>query len=161
MKTMIANGQADVSSSYNPYRVLFGIYEQRQDWLAMRDLLLQLRTLYPNDRGLEQRIAEVEGLISRQGARLPDTARTPVDAGSFEPARSPAFPHGLEPGATGAASRAAAGLLAFLASHQPFALPHVSRLRAYRLSETMLIDAATRAHLELFRSGEDGRAGER
>jgi DNA mismatch repair protein MutS len=87
---------------------------------------------------------------------LPDTARTPVDAGSFEPARSPALPHGLDPGATGAASRAAAGLLAFLASHQPFALPHVSRLRAYRLSETMLIDAATRAHLELFRSGEDG-----
>jgi len=87
---------------------------------------------------------------------LPDTVRTLVEAESFEPAHAPGFPHGLDPGATGAASRAAAGLLAFLASHQPFALAHVSRLRAYRLSETMLIDAATRAHLELFRSGEDG-----
>jgi len=87
---------------------------------------------------------------------LPDTARTLVEAGSFDPAQAPAFPHGLDPGATGAAARAAAGLLAFLASHQPFALAHVSRLRAYRLSETMQIDAATRAHLELFRSSEDG-----
>ena len=65
---------------------------------------------------------------------LPDTARTLVEAGSFEPAQAPAFPHGLDPGATGAASRAAAGLLAFLASHQPFALAQVSRLRGYRLS---------------------------
>jgi DNA mismatch repair protein MutS len=87
---------------------------------------------------------------------LPDAARTQVEAGSFEPAQAPAFPHGLSPGATGAAARAAAGLLAFLASHQPFALAQVSRLRSYRLSEAMQIDAATRAHLELFRSGEDG-----
>jgi hypothetical protein len=75
MKAMIASGQADASTPYNPYRVLFGIYEQREDWVAMRDLLLQLRVMYPNDRGLEQRIAEVEGLISRQGVKLPDTAR--------------------------------------------------------------------------------------
>jgi DNA mismatch repair protein MutS len=87
---------------------------------------------------------------------LPGTARTPVALPSFDPAHAPAFPHGLEREATAAAARAAAGLLAFLASHQPFALKQVSRLRAYRLSETMLLDAATRAHLELFRNAEDG-----
>ena len=41
-------------------------------------------------------------------------------------------------------------------SHQPFALAQISRLRSYRLSDSMLLDAATRAHLELFRNGEDG-----
>jgi DNA mismatch repair protein MutS len=96
---------------------------------------------------------ELEAALARL---LPKTARTPVPAESFQPAHAPAFPHGLAPDATGAAPRAAAGLLAFLAAHQPFALAQVSRLRGYRLSESMLIDAATRAHLELFRSSEDG-----
>ncbi len=96
---------------------------------------------------------ELQGALARL---LPNTARTLVEADSFEPAHAPAFPHGLDPGATGAAPRAAAGLLAFLASHQPFALSQVSRLRSYRLSDSMLIDAATRAHLELFRNSEDG-----
>ncbi len=87
---------------------------------------------------------------------LPAAARTAVDAQRFEPAQSPAHPHGLEASASDAASRAAAGLLGFLAAHQPFALNLISRLRTYRLSETMVLDAATRAHLELFRNGEDG-----
>jgi DNA mismatch repair protein MutS len=87
---------------------------------------------------------------------LPTAARTAVEVGRFEPAQAPAFPHGLDAGATGAAARAAAGLLAFLAAHQPFALGLISRLRSYRLCETMVLDAATRAHLELFRNGEDG-----
>jgi DNA mismatch repair protein MutS len=95
-------------------------------------------------------------LLQALARLLPNAARTLVEAGSFEPAHAPAFPHGLEPGATGAAPRAAAGLLAFLASHQPFALAQISRLRSYRLSDSMLLDAATRAHLELFRNGEDG-----
>ncbi len=87
---------------------------------------------------------------------LPKAARTALAARNFEPAQAPAFPHGLDAAATSAAARASAGLLAFLAAHQPFALGLISRLRAYRLSETMVLDAATRAHLELFRNGEDG-----
>jgi len=87
---------------------------------------------------------------------LPAVARTAVEVRRFDPAQAPAFPHGLGAGATGASARAAAGLLAFLAAHQPFALNLISRLRSYRLSETMVLDAATRAHLELFRNGEDG-----
>jgi DNA mismatch repair protein MutS len=119
------------------------------DELAQELLRLEPRELLcpaPLDPELEAALARL----------LPKTARTRVPPESFQPAQSPAFPHGLEPGATGAAPRAAAGLLAFLASHQPFALAQVSRLRSYRLSESMLIDAATRAHLELFRSSEDG-----
>jgi DNA mismatch repair protein MutS len=95
-------------------------------------------------------------LAQALAALLPAAARTPVAAQSFEPGASPAHPNGLLPDARGADARAAAALLAFLASHQPFALGQVSRLRRYRLSESMLLDAATRAHLELFRNGEDG-----
>ncbi len=87
---------------------------------------------------------------------LPDAARTTLAARHFEVAQAPAFPHGLDVGSSAAAARAAAGLLGFLAAHQPFALNLISRLRAYRLSETMVLDAATRSHLELFRNGEDG-----
>jgi DNA mismatch repair protein MutS len=101
--------------------------------------------------------APLEPALADALARLlPDTARTAASPGSFEPAHAPAHPHGLEAGARDAASRAAAGLLTFLAAHQPFALAQISRLRGYRLSETMLLDAATRAHLELFRNSEDG-----
>ncbi|MBP1678816.1 MAG: hypothetical protein H6Q29_727, partial [Bacteroidetes bacterium] len=74
MKEMIASGRADASSPYNPYRVLFGIYEQKQDWPAMLDLLTQLSQQYPNDPGLRQRIAEVQALVNSQATKRPDTA---------------------------------------------------------------------------------------
>jgi len=87
---------------------------------------------------------------------LPVVARTDVDAASFDPAAAPAHPDGLSPAATDPGSRAAAALLAYLGTNQPFALAQVSRLRSYRLTDAMILDAATRAHLELFRSMEDG-----
>jgi hypothetical protein len=75
MKEMIASGRADASSPYNPYRVLFSIYEQKQDWPAMLELLTQLTQQYPNDPGLRQRIAEVQALVNRQAPKQPDSAR--------------------------------------------------------------------------------------
>jgi hypothetical protein len=74
MKEMIASGRADASSPYNPYRVLFSIYEQKQDWPAMLELLTQLTQQYPNDPGLRQRIAEVQALVNRQAPKQPDSA---------------------------------------------------------------------------------------
>jgi DNA mismatch repair protein MutS len=87
---------------------------------------------------------------------LPAAARTSVEAASFEPAHAPAFPHGLSRSAGDSGARAAAALLAYLGANQPFALSQVSRCRAYRLTDSMILDAATRAHLELFRNMEDG-----
>ena len=55
----------------------------------------------------------------------------------------------------GASGRAASALLAFLEAHQPFALRHTPQLRRYRLGDAMVLDAATRTHLELFESLED------
>ncbi len=87
---------------------------------------------------------------------LPDAARTEVPADGFDPARAPRRPHGLEAEDAGADARAAAALLAYLAAHQPFALVQVSRLRRYCLGDTMVLDATTRQHLELFANREDG-----
>jgi DNA mismatch repair protein MutS len=98
------------------------------------------------DPALEDRLARL----------LPAAARTPVDAASYDAALAPLHPEGLEQPAKDPASRAAAALLAYLSAHQPFALAQVARLRHYQLSDTMVLDAATRAHLELFRNSEDG-----
>jgi DNA mismatch repair protein MutS len=95
-------------------------------------------------------------VAERLGRWLPDAARSLVDPESFEPRRAPRHPEGLRPEATDPAARAAAALLAYLGDHQPFALAQVARLRRYRLAETMVLDDATRDHLELFRSAEDG-----
>jgi DNA mismatch repair protein MutS len=90
---------------------------------------------------------------------LPDAAITPLASVCFEPDSVPVRPSGLAELGHGAAARAAAALLAYLAKNQPAALTHVPRLRGYQLAETMVIDAATRAHLELFENGVDrGRA---
>jgi DNA mismatch repair protein MutS len=87
---------------------------------------------------------------------LPDSARTAVEAGSFEPAACGQHPVGFDPQANDAATRAAAALLSYVSANQPFALTHTSRLRGYQLTDAMILDAATRTHLELFRNSEDG-----
>ncbi len=92
----------------------------------------------------------------RLARALPDAAQSLVDPESFEPRRAPRHPEGLRPEENGPEARAAAALLAYLGRHQPFALAQVTRLRRYRLADTMVLDEATRAHLELFRSAEDG-----
>jgi DNA mismatch repair protein MutS len=111
-----------------------------------------------------ERIAPREILVARAHAdslgawlraALPDAALTAVDADRFDPAGAPAHPEGLAPSARDAASRAAAALLHYLGANQPFALPHAERLARFALGDAMALDAATRAHLELFESSVD------
>jgi len=86
---------------------------------------------------------------------LPGVALSALEDASFaQPAHEVAAVAAADAG--GAARRAAAALLTYLKAHQPFALVHTARLRSYQLSDTMLLDAQTRAHLELFASAEDG-----
>jgi DNA mismatch repair protein MutS len=87
---------------------------------------------------------------------LARTAFTAVAPDTFAAERLAKLPEGLDAGAPDPASRAAAALLHYVSAHQPFALAHVSRLRHYTLADAMILDAATRAHLELFRNSEDG-----
>ncbi len=86
---------------------------------------------------------------------LPGAARTRVPAA---PERPPAAARveGLGAHPSEPAEQAAALLVAYLARHQPFALAQVVRLRRYSLGDAMLLDRATRAHLELFENSEDG-----
>jgi DNA mismatch repair protein MutS len=95
-------------------------------------------------------------LAARLEALLPSAARTDVAAASYDPTRVTASPHGFDSSRSDCATRAAAALLAYVAENQPFALTHANRLRVYRLADTMILDATTRAHLELFRNSEDG-----
>jgi DNA mismatch repair protein MutS len=105
-----------------------------------RELLLG-----PEERGL---------LEAALAGRLPDAARTAVEAASYDPDAAEAPPHGFAAQAP-AARRAAAAVLAYLAAHQPAALRHAPRLRPYDLRAAMILDAQTRRHLELFESAED------
>ncbi len=90
-------------------------------------------------------VAELQARIAE---RLPKAALTPVDPAIFQAGNGRL----LGPGASG---RAASAILAFLEAHQPFALRHAPQLRRYRLGDAMVLDAATRTHLELFESLED------
>jgi DNA mismatch repair protein MutS len=99
--------------------------------------------------------AHVETLGAQLRALLPGIAVTAVDASSFEPSRAPAAPDGFVPTAADAGTRAAAALIHYLGANQPFALAHAARLRRYALGDAMVLDAATRAHLELFESSID------
>ena len=75
---------------------------------------------------------------------------------SYAPQAAKSAPHGFDPQGRGAAMCAAAALLAYVAERQPAALRFAPRLRCYGLGDAMILDAATRAHLELFETGEDG-----
>jgi len=89
-------------------------------------------------------------------AVLPGTARTGVATENFDPAAAALRPEGLANAPGGASARAAVALYAYLRTNQPFALAHTSRVRFYGLEDAMILDAATCAHLELFRNSEDG-----
>ncbi|MDJ0864495.1 MAG: DNA mismatch repair protein MutS [Myxococcota bacterium] len=111
-----------------------------------------------------QRVAPREILVPEAGdagleaalrAALPDAALTRVDAASYDPAAAPVAPDGFETAAEAAGGRAAAAVLRYLAANQPFALRHAARLRRYALGDAMVLDTATRTHLELFESAED------
>jgi DNA mismatch repair protein MutS len=115
-------------------------------------LLEELRRIAPRELLLPDD-AELGAALARA---LPDAARQRVDASSFDAARAPRHPDGLRADALDAASRAAAALLDYVGRHQPFALAQIARLRRYALTDAMVLDAATRAHLELFRNAEDG-----
>lgn len=66
------------------------------------------------------------------------------------------LPAGLADGDSTLAARAAAALCATVAALQPGALEQLRSVRRYAASDRLLLDAPTRAHLELFRSLRDG-----
>jgi DNA mismatch repair protein MutS len=102
--------------------------------------------------------AELEAELA---ALLPAAARARVPEQSYRAIApdalrlDPSLEASLVATTPDAGTEATRALLGYLAANQPFALRHVSRLRRYALSDAMLLDAATRGHLELFESAED------
>ena len=116
-----------------------------------------------------ERVAPREILVPRSGAekirsrlvdRLPACAVTAVEDESFATHAVPVEPEGFAELSEDLGKRPAAALLRYLGTNQPSALAHAPRIRRYELLDTVVIDAATRNHLELFENSEDrGRSG--
>jgi len=89
-------------------------------------------------------------------AFLPTAARTPLPLSRFEAATASALPEGMSQAPGAASAGAAAALYGYLRANQPFATTHTTTISFYDLGDAMVLDAATCAHLELFRNSEDG-----
>ncbi|MBI5726958.1 MAG: DUF2723 domain-containing protein, partial [Ignavibacteriales bacterium] len=63
----------DVSSYYNPYRLLLEIYEKRPDYDKAINVLTRLLVYYPDDPGIKAKIDHYKGLKS--GAIPPETTK--------------------------------------------------------------------------------------
>lgn len=116
-------------------------------------LLEELQRIAPREVLVSQ--AHAPRLAAALASALPDAVVTPVAPESFDPGAAPAQPEGFDPQGRDAATRAAAAVLSYLGALQPFALRHAARLRRYTLTDAMVLDAATRGHLELFESAVD------
>jgi len=105
--------------------------------------------------------AEAYARVARTAAeRIPETVLSQRAAASFEPASVDGAPEGFEPSRGDAGMRAAAAILTYVGEHQPAFRSAFPRLRPYALGSTVVLDTATRTHLELFENNEDrGRAG--
>ncbi|MBM4384613.1 MAG: DNA mismatch repair protein MutS [Deltaproteobacteria bacterium] len=91
-----------------------------------------------------------ESVTTELGARLPQLVLSRAPAASFASVAAL-----LAADTPGADLCAASAVLAYLEAHQPSAAKLAPKLRRYALADTMILDAATRRHLELFESAED------
>jgi hypothetical protein len=74
---LIASGQANPNSPYNPYRALFEIYDIRKDVGKKLDLLRNLAAIYPSDPQLKQQIDMLQQQVTAQQSKPPDSAARP------------------------------------------------------------------------------------
>ncbi len=78
-RQLIDNGQANMQSYYNPYRVLLDIYDIRQEYKKSLDLLTVLQRDYPEDPGLKARIEQLtQQVAAQQGQPAVGTSPSPA-----------------------------------------------------------------------------------
>ncbi|MGA9116192.1 MAG: DUF2723 domain-containing protein [Bacteroidota bacterium] len=73
LQDLIASGQYNVNSYYNPFRVLLDLYEVRDEPEKALEVMQRLAERFPNDRNLQQRIQALEQEIR---ARNPASAKS-------------------------------------------------------------------------------------
>ncbi|HEY8119720.1 MAG TPA: DNA mismatch repair protein MutS [Myxococcota bacterium] len=115
-----------------------------------RALLDELERVAPRECVVAENASEA--LRAALHARLPQLVLAHAARAPQGVAPSPQQLAGEAPGADLDAARV---VLDYLAGHQPSAAKLAPRLRRYALSDTMILDAAARRHLELFESAED------
>jgi hypothetical protein len=65
----------DVQRYYNPYRILLDIYDMDKNYQKSLDLLEKLRAMFPSDRSIPQRIAELQAeMNAKANPSTPDTS---------------------------------------------------------------------------------------
>ncbi|MBX2992159.1 MAG: DUF2723 domain-containing protein [Bacteroidetes bacterium] len=62
----IDRGEYNMSSYYNPFRVLLEIYENRREYAKAIDILNRLQAMFPGDPNISQRITALQALQSTQ-----------------------------------------------------------------------------------------------
>jgi DNA mismatch repair protein MutS len=153
-------GLAVLEASTGDFRATSALREEGDGPVA--ELLVQeLERVAPRELLVSSEQARAIGLELRE--RLLDTVITELAPERFAPdaaASLTAGCEGFEAAPDDSVASAAAALLGYLGENQPFALAQAPRLRCYELRDSMVLDAATRAHLELFENSEDrGRRG--
>ncbi len=63
----IERNPMDVSSAYNPYRILLDMYDMRQDYGKEIALLSKLQSIFPNEKGIGSRIKQLQALMAGSG----------------------------------------------------------------------------------------------
>lgn len=123
-----------------------------------RILIEELSRISPQEIVLSETIANRLDCILK--ARCPRTAVTCIGRHYFEPSRIIDALEGLSREKKDVGSRAAASVVNYVSENQPSARKQMVRLQEYALNDSMLLDAATCSHLELFENQEDrGRRG--
>jgi hypothetical protein len=74
-RKLIDDGQGNLQSYYNPYRVLLDVYETKGEYQKAIDLLKGLQVQFPNDPGLTQRIEMLKVQAAAQQVTQPDSVR--------------------------------------------------------------------------------------
>ena len=152
-----AAGLAALDASTGNFRTT---REARTSGAVPARLLDELERIDPREVLCSDALPDGAAELAEVRSRLPRAALTRVPDTSFDPAEAPTGVHGFETEAGDASMRAAAAILSYVGLQQPAALKHAPRLRRYGLGDTMILDAATRSHLELFENSEDrGRRG--
>lgn len=152
-----AVGLAILDASTGDFRAT-SVSRSGSEVLSSELMLQELERVAPRELLVEAGVGdEVQTAVAHL---LPETAVTEFSADRFDPAELSGRGAGFEDIEGDAVAAAVAGLLAYLGENQPFALEQAPCLRQYELHDTMVLDAATRSHLELFENNEDhGRRG--
>jgi len=60
----------DVQGYYNPYRILLDVYDMEKDYAKSLDLLQRLDTMFPGDRSISAKIAQVQASMNVKSSSM-------------------------------------------------------------------------------------------